>query len=70
MTRPGPNVAQECPFCDCGRIEIPHWMEDVESWEKVTAKCPVCEGKWFLTADEWDQREIVLGKKRIPGEDR
>lgn len=52
-----------CPFCESGQVEIPHWMPDVESMEKVLVPCPVCDGKHWLTKEQWDERQHVLDGK-------
>ncbi len=51
-----------CSVCTSGQIEIPHWFEDVESWETVTVPCPVCEGRWVLGIDEWNTRQTEIEK--------
>lgn len=52
--------AHFCTVCDSGRVDIPHWYEDVEGWGTVTIACPVCGGKWTLDIAEWNERQLAL----------
>lgn len=52
--------AHYCPACQSGRIDIPHWYEDVEGWGTMTVTCPVCGGKCALDVGEWNERLAVL----------
>lgn len=51
-----------CLMCKSGRIDIPHWYEDVEGWGVLSVPCPVCEGKWALGIDEWNTRYTALAE--------
>lgn len=54
----------QCPICVSGKIEIPIFRIDVQSWEHELIECPLCKGRVWLSAAEWDNRRLSLIAER------